>query len=44
MLFLAFLTLLWVILPDPVPGFLDDILILWSATIPLLKKSLGPGR
>lgn len=43
MLFLAILSLIWVILPDPVPGFLDDILLLMSATVPLLKKSLGPG-
>ena len=43
MLFLAILTLIWVILPDLIPGFFDDILILASTTLPLLKKSLGPG-
>jgi len=43
MFFLATLSLIWVFLPDPVPGLLDDILILMSATVPLLKKSLGAG-
>ena len=43
MLLIAVLSLIWVRLPDLIPGFLDDILILMSVTVPLFKKSLGPG-
>ena len=44
MLFLAILTLIWVALPDPIPGLFDDIALLFGATIPMLKKSLGSGQ
>ena len=43
MLLFGVLSLVWVIMPDFIPGFLDDILILASVTIPMFKKSLKSG-
>ena len=43
MLLFGGLSLVWGIMPDLVPGFLDDILILASVTVPMFKKSLKAG-